>query len=144
MKYIVNIDNPTPDVLRQIWFAAMQQKENITGALPAPTSTDGGDMKIFISVADAEPNLIAGIGKVMALIDSAKPAKTVAVHQAEEEKEPQAKSAKKIAKWKWGRIAKRNLNMRSPDAPYGLRKDGKPRKPSGRTAQSLKKTGSMF
>ena len=142
MKYIVNIEHPTPDVLRQIWFAVMQQKENITGTLPEPTSTNGGDMKVFIQIMDAEPSLIAGIGKVVTLIDSAKKPKPTQTSFTPEENERQLQikpARKQMSKFKWGRVAKRNLNMRTPEAPYGLRKDGTPRKPSGRIAHSMKK-----
>ena len=128
MKYIVNIENPTPDVLRQIWFSIMQKRQNLTGSLPEPMSKHGGDMKIFISVADAEPNLIAGIGKVLAYIDSGtKPVESKPVVTPVVEK-PAAKKRKKHV---WSNKALANIKKVSVDAPWGLKLDGTPRKKPG-------------
>jgi hypothetical protein len=131
MKYIVNIENPTPDVLRQVWFSIMQQRQNITGNLPEPMSKDLGDMKIFISVADAEPNLIAGIGKVLAYADLDK--KPVEVKPSEPVAPPvvEKSAIKQRKKHKWSAAALRNIKKVSPEAPWGLKLDGTPRKKPG-------------
>lgn len=131
MKYIINIENPTPDVLRQIWFSKMQESQGLKGTLPEPTSKNGGDMKVFISVADAEPNLIAGIGKVLAYIDSSKHAQKLepvvkpVVHKSATGEPKQRK------KHVWSKEALAKIKMVSMDAPWGLKLDGTPRKKPG-------------
>ena len=131
MKYIINIENPTPDVLRQIWFSKMQESQGLKGTLPEPTSKNGGDMKVFISVADAEPNLIAGIGKVLAYIDSGKkvekpaPVAPPVVHKSATGEPKQRK------KHVWSKEALAKIKMVSMDAPWGLKLDGTPRKKPG-------------
>lgn len=139
MKYVINIENPTPDVLRQIWFSKMQEDQGLKGTLPEPTSKNGGDMKVFISVADAAPNLIAGIGKVLAYIDSSKQAQKPApvappvVHKSAT-KEPTIRK-----KHVWSKKALDGIKMVSMDAPWGLKLDGTPRKRPGGAPNKYKK-----
>lgn len=125
MKYIINVENPTPDLLRQLWLAASQQHKTNPKLVINPTSTDGGAMKIFVQIVDAEPNLIAGIGKVVTLVGHPKVENLVA--------QPKPRRSHK-----WSRIAKINLKKKSVDAPWGLKKDGTPRKPVGRKPLILK------
>ncbi len=131
MKYIVNIENPTPDVLRQVWFSIMQQRQNVTGNLPEPMSRDLGDMKIFISVTDAEPNLIAGIGKVLTFADSGKKPAEVKPFEPVAPPVIEKSASKPRKKHKWSAAALRNIKKVSPEAPWGLKLDGTPRKKPG-------------
>lgn len=129
MKYIINVENPTPDLLRQLWVAASQQQKPNPKLVIAPTSTDGGAMKIFVQIVDAEPDLIVGIGKVVTLIG----------HPKVENLAVQPKPGR-TRTHKWSRLAKINLKKKSATAPWGLKKDGtprKPRKPRAKTTQQL-------
>ena len=125
MNYMITIDNPTPDVLRQVWFSAMQIEKDMKGELPNPTSKDGGRMKITVTIFEAESNVIAGLGKVVTLINS------------EEVKEvakpvPPPQKKKPTRNHKWGKHAVEQMYKKSPEAPWGLKVDGTPRKKPGK------------
>lgn len=73
-------------------------------------------MKITIQIEDATPAIISALANFSAVkvTKSSVPEKKVRSH-------------------KWSRKAKMNLKVRTPDAPYGLKKDGTPRaKPGAR------------
>ena len=108
MKYVINIENPTPDVLRQIWYSVARPGEDRSD----PTSSDAGDMKIFIQIEDGDADLVAGLGKI--------------IKATQMSQQPLKRTTK------WSRKAKINLNKKSPTAPHGLKKDGTPRQKAGR------------
>jgi len=128
MNYTITIDNPTPDVLRQVWFSAMQLERNIKGELPNPTSKDGGNMKITVTAFDAESQLIAGLGKVVTLISTGE---LKAEPKQEPKSEPVVKK-KPTRTHKWGKHAVQQMYKKSPEAPWGLKVDGTPRKKPGK------------
>lgn len=135
MKYVIKIDNPTPDVLRQVWFSLVQEEKDMPEKLPEPTSTDAGDMKITLRIYDAKPNVIAGLGKVVTMLKT---------KVYEEEVKPVEKPEKKkpTRHHTWGSVAKENMKKVSPEAPWGLKVDGTPRIRPGRNGTTA--FGSAF
>ena len=70
-------------------------------------------MEIRIIIENATPAVI----QALAALSAPKPARSAA--------EPPKRSHR------WSRKAKKNLRIRTPEAPYGLKKDGTPRAKPG-------------
>ena len=74
-------------------------------------------MRIDIHISDATPEELEAIAKVLAV----KP-------RAVQKSKPVAKKPKQRV---WSKKALKMVNTRTPEAPYGYRMDGTPRKPTG-------------
>ena len=74
-------------------------------------------MLISIHIDGATPEVL----KALATIGNAKTVRSTV-------SKPAAPKPKKI---RWSRKAKKNLRIRTPEAPYGLKKDGTPRAKPG-------------
>ena len=76
-------------------------------------------MRIDIHISDATPAELEAIAKVL----NVKP-------QAVQKSKP-ALQKSKPKKRKWSKTALTMVNTRTPEAPYGYKIDGTPRKPTG-------------
>ena len=76
-------------------------------------------MRIDITISDATPAELEAIAKVL----NVKP-------QAVQKSKP-ALQKSKPKKRKWSKTALTMVNTRTPEAPYGYKIDGTPRKPTG-------------
>ena len=76
-------------------------------------------MRIDIAISDATPAELEAIAKVL----NVKP-------QAVQKSKP-ALQKSKPKKRKWSKTALTMVNTRTPEAPYGYKIDGTPRKPTG-------------
>ena len=90
-------------------------------------------MKIHIQIEDATPDQLRAIAwatsplqKSNVVVQKSKEA----VQKSNEEKQKPVKESKKVYR-KWSKKAIRLANTKTPEAPYGLRLDGTPRKPTG-------------
>ena len=78
-------------------------------------------MKIDIHISDASPEQLAAIAQALSPLQKS----NVAVQKSNE---PLQKSKERRG---WSKKAIRLANTKTPEAPYGLKMDGTPRKPTG-------------
>ena len=76
-------------------------------------------MRIDIHISDATPEELEAIAKVLAV----KP-------QAVQKSKPELQKSKPKQRV-WSKKALKMANTKTPEAPYGYRMDGTPRKPTG-------------
>ena len=83
-------------------------------------------MRIDITISDATPAELEAIAKVLNV-------KPQAVQKSKEplQKSKPALQKSKPKKRKWSKAALTMVNTRTPEAPYGYKVDGTPRKPTG-------------
>ena len=78
-------------------------------------------MNINIHIEGATPAILSALSRVIGA-------------KATVKAESQANNTER--KHKWSRKAKQNLKLRTPEAPYGLKKDGTPRAKPGAPKKS--------